>query len=125
MDTFINFAHDIRDRTSPDSVIMIPYATMLPVYYSERHCIRAIQDDATVSKVVVQLPALFPKSPIYFAYHPDRTDLSKISKTIQKYELVGQTPHLRLLRVLAVRQASSLDRELHRGPPRGAIGPAS
>lgn len=70
----IRYAQGIRQSTEPNSIVLAPLISAVPLYYSERHIIRGIDD---AESVAVQVPILrreFPSSPMYLAVPPDLAD---------------------------------------------------
>jgi hypothetical protein len=66
----VNYGIAIRNNTPVDAVVIATTASMVPVYYSERHIIRAVEDETVLKEV---FPAIADRSgtrPIYLALLP-------------------------------------------------------
>jgi hypothetical protein len=66
----IRYAQGIRQSTESNAIVLAPLISAVPLYYSERHIIRGMDDPQSVA---LQLPILrreFPSSPIYLALPP-------------------------------------------------------
>ena len=63
----VEFGWDIKRNTPQGSVVVTPEDSMVPVYYSERHVVRAILDDADLASVLPEIKRLFGAYPLYLA----------------------------------------------------------
>lgn len=91
----IAFAHEVKDLTEPGSVVIVPYISMVPVYYSERHVIRGAVNDELVKIIARQVPEILPDSNVYLAVPAVQHD--DFTAALQRYEIVKSTPTLTLL----------------------------
>jgi hypothetical protein len=66
----IRYARDIRNSTPSGSIVMAPLVSAVPIYYSERHIIRGIDDAAALRDELPRIRREFPDSPIYLAIPP-------------------------------------------------------
>jgi hypothetical protein len=95
------YASDVKAGTDPGAVVMMPYHSMVPVYYSKRHMIRGVANDSIVEKMVERLGQVFPGSRVYLALHP--TAIQEFSQSLRRYQLIKQSKNLILLAVPASR----------------------
>jgi hypothetical protein len=66
----IHFAEEIRAATPPQSVVLSPLTSAVPLYYSQRHIIRNISSPAAVAAILPELRAQFPAAPVFLALPP-------------------------------------------------------
>jgi hypothetical protein len=65
---------------------------MVPVYYSDRHVIRGVVNDALVDHVMPRVRDLFPGAPIYLAIEPgQRRDFRR---ALRRNPIVAESPRL-------------------------------
>jgi hypothetical protein len=64
---FESLAAVIHDGTPPGAVVLTPAASLVPVYYSQRHVIRGINNNAWMAWAIPQARKEFPNAPLYFA----------------------------------------------------------
>lgn len=93
---WLMFSREIKDATEREAIVLVPPQTMTTIYYSDRHLIRGVGEDATVEKVVERLPELFPGSPVYLALPADYFESTQFSRSAEKYRLVKSTKEMRL-----------------------------
>ncbi len=93
----IAVARAVRESMEPGTVVMMPFESMVPVYYSQRHVIRAVSNDALVEQVSSSLPRLFGGSKYYLALDP--RDTKAFPRSLQRLSMVRQTDNLLLLEV--------------------------
>ena len=67
----IQFALQIRNTTEPGSIVAHADRSMVPVYYSRRHIIRSVWDEATLAENRTRIEALCTDCPVYLAI-PDQ-----------------------------------------------------
>ena len=67
----VQYARDIKSATEPNSIVLAPLVSAVPLYYSERHIIRGIDSPAEASNILPQLSREFPGSPVYLALPPE------------------------------------------------------
>jgi hypothetical protein len=91
----IEYAHDIRAATPENAVILSTESSLVPVYYSGRHLIRGIVDDATLARARQALIGVFPGSPVYVALRPEKQ--AAFPETLHDLRLVSRTAHVVLL----------------------------
>ena len=53
-----------------DAIVVVPTVSAVPLYYSERHIVRGITNDAVLAEELQQIRTQFPASPIYLAIPP-------------------------------------------------------
>lgn len=105
-DPSMRFANEIREASAPDAIILTPGGSMVPVYYSRRHFIRAITDDDLLDRTIPRAAAAFPGSPLYLALRV--SERPKFPKALARYPALRVTPNLILL-ALEQSQASRGD----------------
>jgi hypothetical protein len=66
----IHFAEEIRAATPPQSVVLSPLTSAVPLYYSQRHIIRNIDSPAAVAAILPEIRAQFPAAPVFLALPP-------------------------------------------------------
>jgi 4-amino-4-deoxy-L-arabinose transferase-like glycosyltransferase len=93
----LKYARDIEGSTNASAVVLSPLLTMVPVYYSHRHIIRAVDDDEALRSVARQARATFPDSGLYIAIPPD--SLGRFSCAYSRFPLVKRTSSMILLKV--------------------------
>jgi 4-amino-4-deoxy-L-arabinose transferase-like glycosyltransferase len=98
-DELMEYAMDIESSTPTSAVVLSPFNTMVPVYYSHRHIIRGIHDDEVLRSVIRQAGSIFPGSEIYIAIPPD--NLGQFSCASSRFPVVKSTPNMILLKVAA------------------------
>jgi hypothetical protein len=67
LEPFFQFSRLIATSTNPDAVVISPLFSAIPLYYSERHIVRGITDDASVAAILPQLHQEFPSARLYLA----------------------------------------------------------
>jgi len=98
-DEVLEYAKDIENSTPASAVVLSPLSTMVAVYYSHRHIIRAIKDDQAVRSVTRQAETIFPGSDIYIAIPPGSVE--GFSCASAQFPLVTRTPNMLLFKVRA------------------------
>lgn len=63
----IQFAKHIRDVTEPGSIVAHAGPSMVPVYYSGRHIVRSVWDEATLAEHRSAIETLCTDCPVYMA----------------------------------------------------------
>lgn len=66
----IRYAQGIREHTEPDSIVLAPLISAVPLYYSERHIVRGISTPEAVARQMSIIRREFPASPVYIALPP-------------------------------------------------------
>jgi hypothetical protein len=62
----MGFSSAIRVGVGPDSVVLSPLISAIPVYYSERHIVRCISDEHVMIEVLASVQNEFPEAPVYW-----------------------------------------------------------
>lgn len=63
----IRFAELIRDIAAPGSIVAHAGPSMVPVYYSKRHIVRSVWDEATLAEHRADIERLCADCPVYMA----------------------------------------------------------
>lgn len=92
----LDYAEDLEDSTSSSSIILSPSDSMIPVYYSRRHIIRSVTDDAALRHIMSQARFVFPNRDIYLAIPPK--ELGKFSCASSQLPLIKRTPNMILFK---------------------------
>ncbi len=66
----IRYARGIREFTEPNSIVIAPLVSAVPLYYSERHIVRGVTSSDLAALELPILRREFPASPIYIAGPP-------------------------------------------------------
>jgi hypothetical protein len=66
----IRYGQGVREFTEPNSIIMAPLVSAVPLYYSERHIVRGVDSAASAALLLPALHRQFPSSPVYLAVPP-------------------------------------------------------
>jgi hypothetical protein len=66
----LDFASEIQENTPPTAVILSVSPSMVPVYYSDRHTLRYVEDEETLKLMNRQVWQVFPGSEVYLAMTP-------------------------------------------------------
>ena len=93
----IQYSEDIREATEPGSIVMAPLISAVPIYYSQRHMVRDVDDDAIVSQELPKLCREFPGVPIYLAIPPFLA--GKFAATLPTAHVIASTPQAVVLRM--------------------------
>jgi hypothetical protein len=99
---YVTYAREIREMTPSNAVVLSPIISPVVVFYSERHIIRGILDDATLDKVLARLPEVLPGSPFYLAMRPASIPnwperAQKFPEALKRYPKIKETNQLVLL----------------------------
>ncbi len=86
----IRYALDVRASVGADAIVVAPTVSAVPLYYSERHIIRGIANDAVLAEQLQQIRAQFPSSPLYLAIPPALA--GDFSETLSHATVVRSTP---------------------------------
>lgn len=92
----IGYARDIVTHTSTTAVVITPFESAVPVYYSKRHLVQGIENDAALKEVIDRVKSRFP-APIYVAVPASRRE--KFGSALEEYEHVAETTRTVLLKV--------------------------
>lgn len=63
----IDFGRTIGDSVPPDGIVLTPALSMIPVYYSRRHVVRGVSDEAIIARNWEQIRTLCPDCRVYLA----------------------------------------------------------
>ena len=63
----MGFSAAIHRDTGPDAIVLSPLVSAIPLYYSERHLVRCISDEAMMKRVLPSIQQQYPSAPIYWA----------------------------------------------------------
>jgi hypothetical protein len=85
----IRYALDIRNSTAAGSVVLAPTLSAVPLYYSERHLIRGVANDAVLAGQLEDVRREFPASPIYLAIPPSAA--ASFGQTLSGASIVSST----------------------------------
>jgi hypothetical protein len=67
LEPFFQFSRLVATSTDSDSVVISPLFSAIPLYYSERHIVRGVIDDAAVATILPKLRQEFPTARLYLA----------------------------------------------------------
>lgn len=87
---FQSFSPLIKDNTPPNAVILSPVESAVPIYYSDRHIVRGIENDSWLRIAITQAHADFPGNPLYLAIQ-DSNRLSFPQSLPQLREIAHQS----------------------------------
>lgn len=93
----IDYARELQVATAPGGVVMVPFNSMIPVYYSKRHVIRGVANDTLAEHVGDRLGELFPEAPVYLAIDPGQR--TQFRRALRRYPIVVESSRLVLLAV--------------------------
>ncbi|HEV2273863.1 MAG TPA: hypothetical protein VGR96_06835 [Acidobacteriaceae bacterium] len=85
----IRYAEDVRNATEPGSIVLAPLESAVPIYYSDRHVVRGIADDAALSGELRRARREFPGRQLYLAIPPFLAN--SFSHALSKGRLVAST----------------------------------
>ncbi len=85
----IRYALDIRNSTAAGSVVFAPTLSAVPLYYSERHIIRGVANDAVLAGQLEDVRREFPGAAIYLAIPPSAA--SGFGQTLSGASIVSST----------------------------------
>jgi hypothetical protein len=85
----IRYALNIRNSTAAGSVVLAPTLSAVPLYYSERHIIRGVANDAVLAGQLEDVRREFPASPIYLAIPPSAA--ASFGQTLAGASIVSST----------------------------------
>jgi hypothetical protein len=86
----IRYARDVGESVGVDAIVMAPTVSAVPLYYSERHIVRGIANDAVLAEESQRIRAQFPASPIYLAIPPSL--VGNFSGALAHATVVRSTP---------------------------------
>jgi hypothetical protein len=66
----IRYADAIRESTEPDAIVMAPLISAVPIYYSDRHIIRRVDNSESAAAQLPEVHREFPGHPVYVAAPP-------------------------------------------------------
>jgi hypothetical protein len=91
----VAYARAIGSATGPDAVVVTAEESMVPVYYSRRHVVRAVPNDAALQVSLPDLRRRFGCAPLYLALRPGRTGGFELA--LERYRAVHRSRQLLLL----------------------------
>ena len=91
----LRFSRQIRATTGENAIVMIPFHSMVPVYYSERHLIRGIVNDELVERARREVRSSYRDAPIYLAVLPQFA--AAFPQTKRRYPLATRRENFELL----------------------------
>lgn len=93
----IAYSHDIERLTPTDAIVLVPYDGMETVYYSRRHVVRSISNDAAVEEALSRAQKDYPGAPVFLAV-PQLPEVRKaFVSSIAACPVAAMTEHLSLL----------------------------
>jgi 4-amino-4-deoxy-L-arabinose transferase-like glycosyltransferase len=78
----------IAHNTPPNAVVLSPAESAVPIYYSNRHIVRGIENDDWLRVAIPQAYADFPGSPLYLAIQDP--DQSQFPQSLPSLKLVAR-----------------------------------
>jgi hypothetical protein len=93
----LDFAAEILQNTPPTAVILSVSPSMVPVYYSDRHTLRFVDDEGTLRLLNQQVWQVFPGSDVYLAMMPAYA--TRFPCALKNFSEVKRSPNLILLKV--------------------------
>jgi hypothetical protein len=121
----IAFAQRIRQTTEPNDIILIASNSMVPVYYSHRHTIRGVADEA-LRRIEERLPHTFPGCIAYLALMGPE-ELAQFPDAARRYPRRVEEPELVLLEIPTQAEGQSSRRRsaVEDATVRGSLRPQS
>jgi hypothetical protein len=83
----VRYGLDIRNSTEPDSIVLAPLESSVPIFYSERHIVRGIDGDTSIH--LPQIRAEFQGSSVYLAIPPVLA--GRFAETLSHATIVAST----------------------------------
>ncbi len=93
----LDFASEIQQNTPPTAVVLSVSPSMVPVYYSDRHTLRFVDDEGTLRLLNQQVWQVFPGSDVYLAMMPAYA--TRFPCAFKNFSEVKRSPNLILLKV--------------------------
>lgn len=84
----VEHARQIARLTPPGSVVLSPETNLVIVYYSRRHVIRGVRDDATVAKALPLVLEALPGCEVYLALMPHSHDTARFAAALGDHRRV-------------------------------------
>jgi hypothetical protein len=94
--SILNYANEVRADTPPSAVVLSSYPSMVPVYYSQRHVIRYVNDEETLRVVNQSVRNVFPQEDVYLAIQPSEASLFPCASS--RFPTITRTDDLILLK---------------------------
>ncbi|HEX8814540.1 MAG TPA: glycosyltransferase family 39 protein [Terriglobales bacterium] len=91
------FGMAVGDDTPAGAVVLTANESPDVTYYSRRHVVRGVYDDALLDQFRSRIIDAFPGAPVFLALLP--RELAAFPRALQTYPIVKQTPELTLLRI--------------------------
>lgn len=85
----VRYANLVHDSTPPGAIVFTPLQSAVPVFYSGRHVVRNVENDADLTQTLQLAQLAFPGAPFFLALPAGET--SSFSQSIARSDLVGQT----------------------------------
>lgn len=93
----VAYSLDIRNNTSNGDIILSTSPSMVPVYYSERHMIRYVNNERILRYVNQRVWNVFPQHEVYLAILPG--DSPRFPCSLSHFEVKQQDPYLILMKM--------------------------
>jgi 4-amino-4-deoxy-L-arabinose transferase-like glycosyltransferase len=93
----IDYANEIRENTPDSAVILSVSPSMVPVYYSNRHTLRYVDEEQTLRLMNREVWQVFPGSDVYLALTP--VYAIRFPCALANFPTVKRTPNLILLKM--------------------------
>jgi len=103
----MRYARVIRSATPADAIVFAQLQDMVPVYYSDRHFIRNVQNDADLARTLRAAEEVFPGAPLFLALPPEEASRGPFQDSIKKSVPVAETPDAVVYRLDAASRALS------------------
>lgn len=88
-DSYMRFAVAVRSATPPNAIVFTTLDSMVPVYYSDRHIIRVVENDRHLEQLLPLAQAAFPGDPFFLAL--PTAALPLFPESILRSSLLSQT----------------------------------
>jgi len=84
-DGLVQMGVRIGQHTDTESVVLTPIRDMVPVYYSGRHTIRGIEDDAALALSSRRVRELFPRAKLFLALPADQFARERFPDALRRF----------------------------------------
>jgi 4-amino-4-deoxy-L-arabinose transferase-like glycosyltransferase len=95
----VEYGLAIKENTPNTAVILSNSPSMVPVYYSDRHTLRYVDNEETLRIINREIWNIFPGSDVYLAITPDYAP--RFPCALANFPTMGRTPNLLLLKMSA------------------------
>jgi 4-amino-4-deoxy-L-arabinose transferase-like glycosyltransferase len=99
-DADMRLAAVVRSQTPANAIVITSLTAGVPIYYSKRHIIRLIMDDADLMRILPMAQRSFPGDPLFLALPPD--SISRFPESIGQSSRIAQTPDVLVCRLNAI-----------------------